>query len=73
MKYYSIKEVAKMLRCDPETIRRKIRSGKLKAIKYGMIFKVEENDIIELLKKETTGVDFENKNLNDILSQIFGI
>ncbi len=54
MKTYSVKEIAVMLHTDPETVRRWIRNGKLKAYKQsnkeGMI--VDEN-MLEAFLKDT--------------------
>lgn len=53
MKTYSVKEIAIMLHTDPETVRRWIRNGKLKADKQsnkeGML--VDENMLEAFLKK----------------------
>ncbi len=65
---YSIKEVATLLKCDPETIRRRIRNNKLKAIKVNNQFKIKEEDIIEMLKNYISGTDLDGKSLSEIIS-----
>lgn len=46
-KIYSVKEAALLLKCNPETIRRAIRRGKLKAAKLGKDFRISKLDLIE--------------------------
>jgi len=41
-KLYTTNEVAKILRCHPQTIRRKIRQRKIKAIFSGKNFLIKE-------------------------------
>ena len=65
--YYSIKDIARLLGCDPETIRRRIRDKKLKAIKVNNQFKVKEEDLIEMLKEKIIGVDLSEKTFEEIL------
>lgn len=54
-RFYTTDEVASLLRVDPESVRRYVRSGKLKAVKLGGKFiRIEKNDLdifIESLKK----------------------
>lgn len=53
--FYTTEEVAKLLQVDPESVRRYVRSGKLRAIKLGGRFirvdKVDLNNFIEGLKR----------------------
>ncbi len=65
--YYSVKDVASILKCDPETIRRRIRTNKLKAIKVNSQFKIKENDIIEMLTENVVGIDLNGKTLTEII------
>lgn len=67
---YSVKEAANILKCDPETVRRKIRTGNLKAIKFGTQFKVKEEDIITMLKETITGINLDGMSLSDIVNFI---
>ena len=70
MTYYSIKDVADLLQCDPETVRRRIRSGKLKAIKLNGRVKILEEDLIAMLKESALGIEFDGKSLKEILNYI---
>lgn len=53
-RFYTAEEVAKLLQVDPESVRRYVRSGKLRAVKLGGKFiRIEKNDLnkfIESLK-----------------------
>ncbi len=53
-RFYTTEEVAKILRVDPESVRRYVRSGKLRAIKLGGKFiRIDEADLerfIETMK-----------------------
>jgi excisionase family DNA binding protein len=51
MKTYTVKEVATMLRRNPETIRRWLRVGRLKGIKVGKDYIIREKHIEELFRK----------------------
>ena len=70
MNYYSIKDVADLLQCDPETVRRRIRSGKLKAIKLNGRVKILEEDLIAMLKESALEIEFDGKSLKEILNYI---
>lgn len=51
-KFYTISEVAKMLKVDPMTIRRYIKAGKIKAIKPTInVVRISEKDLNEFLEK----------------------
>lgn len=50
MTFYSVEKVAEILDLTPETIRRWIRSGKLKATKPGQSYKIRREDLEKLLK-----------------------
>jgi len=44
--FYTTEEVANILRVDPESVRRYVRSGKLKAIRLGGKFiRIEKNNL----------------------------
>ena len=53
-RFYTTDEVAKLLQVDPESVRRYVRSGKLKAVKLGGKFiridKADLDSFIEQLK-----------------------
>ena len=52
MKFYTVNEVAEMLSVHPETIRRNLKSGKLKGNKVGKDWRVEESAIRQFLTGE---------------------
>lgn len=66
--YYGVKEVADMLNCGVETIRRKIKNNSLKAIKINNHYKVTKDDVIEMLKNSINVS--ENENVDDVISKI---
>lgn len=47
---YTIFEVSEYLKMVPEVIRRYIRAGKLKAVKFGKEYRVKETDLKEFIK-----------------------
>ena len=53
-KLYTTEEVAGLLKVSVITIRRYIKSGKLKASKIGKDYRIKESDIESLLKKTRT-------------------
>ncbi len=48
-KFFTVEEVADLLKVDPRTIRAAIHGGKLKASKVGRHFRVGESDLKEYL------------------------
>lgn len=48
--YYTVKELAKELNKIPDTIRRDIRNGKLKAIKVNNSFLIEREEAERFIK-----------------------
>ena len=51
---YTTEQVAKLLQVSVITIRRYIKSGKLKASKIGKDYRIKESDIDSLLKSTST-------------------
>jgi excisionase family DNA binding protein len=45
MRYYTLEEIAKMLKVHRETIRRYIRKGDLKAARIGKEYRIREYDL----------------------------
>lgn len=45
MKYYTTNEVAEILKLNPETIRRKIKAGKIKAVSIGTRYRISEEEV----------------------------
>ena len=50
--YYSIEEVAKMLKVAYLTVYRWVRSGKLKAVKAGKQYRISKEEVGRFIKKE---------------------
>lgn len=50
-RFYTSKELAENLKVNVMTIYRYIKSGKIKAYKFGKEFRVEHSDFEEFLKK----------------------
>lgn len=48
----TVPEVAARLRCDPETVRRWIRSGRLRARKIGTQHVIDERDLVAVAPSE---------------------
>ena len=61
VRYLSVKEVSAILKVDPQTIKRWIRMGKLKAFKAGSIgssrYKILESDFKDYLSEKTVSVE----------------
>ncbi len=55
-RFYTTKEVAKLLRVDPESVRRYVRSGKLRAVKLGGKFiRIDRADLDRFIEQLKTG------------------
>ena len=55
-RFYTTEEVAKLLRVDPESVRRYVRSGKLRAVKLGGKFiRVDRTDLDIFIEQLKTG------------------
>ena len=52
-KLYSTEQAAELLQCSLSTIRRRIKSGELKALKSGKLLRIPESSLQELLKPTT--------------------
>jgi len=51
MKFYTVPELAKLLKVDPETIRRYLQRGILQGYKVGKDWRIEEVAVKEYLEK----------------------
>jgi excisionase family DNA binding protein len=49
--FYTVEEVAKMLRVSEATVRRLIKSGQLKAVSVGNQFRISQEDLDEFLSR----------------------
>ena len=52
MPYKTVQQVADDLQLDPETVRRKIRQGELKAYSIGRSYRISDEQVNEFLTKE---------------------
>lgn len=52
-KLYTVEEVAKMLRFQPNTIRLWLENGKLRGVKVGWQWRIRECDLQEFVKENT--------------------
>lgn len=51
-KFYTVKELSKMLKLAEETIREKLRHGNLKGLKLGRCWRVTEKNLINYIKRK---------------------
>ena len=49
--WYSVEELAEKLKLHQESIRRLIRSGKLRAVKFGRIIRIPESSFLEYIEQ----------------------
>lgn len=56
---YTIKEAADLLKVHPETLRRAIKAGKLKAALFGRDFRISRQDLSEFYRAQGGGKLFE--------------
>ena len=49
-KLYTVEQVAEQLQVDPESVRIWLRSGKLKGVKVGRLWRIREDDLEEFLR-----------------------
>ena len=55
LRFYTIVEVAELLRVNDRTVRRLIDGGKLKAVKIGTTWRISESDLNDYLEANKTG------------------
>lgn len=58
--YLSVKDAAKMLGLSEETIRIKIRTGKLKAKKFKRLHKILEDDLYDMVRADLSDNSLSN-------------
>jgi len=51
MRFYTVAEVAGLLRVDHNTVRRRIRAGELEGFKIGDTLRVEEQALVDYLAR----------------------
>jgi excisionase family DNA binding protein len=52
MKTYTVKQVAKILHLNEEVVRRKLKSGEIKAFKIGRLWRISEKSLKEIIENE---------------------
>ncbi len=60
-KYFTTEQVANILQVHPFTILKFIKSGKLKGIKLGRVYRIKESDVQEFLEERMTGTNKKEK------------
>lgn len=53
---FTVKEVAKLFKCDPQTVRRYIKDGLLKALRLKGEYRIKEEDLNAFLENRSKGV-----------------
>ena len=61
-KFFTTEQVANILQVHPFTILKFIKSGKLKGIKLGRVYRIKESDVQEFLESRMTGTKTNEKN-----------
>jgi excisionase family DNA binding protein len=56
-KFYSPKEIADHFNIKPDTVRKWIKQGKIKAIKLGDIWRISETDLNKFIKTNQNGIN----------------
>lgn len=56
MNVLTLKEVARKLKLHPNTLRRYAKEGKLAAMKFGRVWRIEEEDLKDFMKAMKQGV-----------------
>lgn len=51
MEFYTAKELAELLKLNIDTIRRYLRTGKIKASKFGKTYRVSDEDLKRFLEE----------------------
>ena len=52
----TLEEISKRLKLHTNTLRRYAREGTLPAVKFGKVWRVEEEDLEEFIRERKTGV-----------------
>ena len=76
-KYYTVKDISKMLKIHEETVRRAIRDGRLDSVKFGRDYRVRHDSFIKFLEKKHFRVESNSsaptkKGSFEALSETFG-
>jgi excisionase family DNA binding protein len=56
MKMYTLLEISEILNVSVESVRRYVRSGKLKASRVGRLWRVQEEDLKKYLEKNSNNI-----------------
>ena len=59
MKFFTVNEVAEMMRVSPMTVYRMVHSGEVPAIRFGRSFRIPESAVLRLIYPNS---DVENLN-----------
>lgn len=53
--FFTVEEIADRLKVAPLTVRRWLKSGELRGIKFGKLWRIRESDLVAFLEARTTG------------------
>lgn len=56
-KYYTVKDISRMLKIHEETVRRAIRDGRLEGVKFGRDHRIKHESLIKFLAKKQFRVE----------------
>ena len=51
--YYTVEEVAKILRVSPPTVRKLIKEGQLKAVRVGVQIRIQKEELDRFLESQS--------------------
>lgn len=61
MKFFTVNEVAEMMRVSPMTVYRMVHSGEVPAIRFGRSFRIPESAVLRMIYPDAS-----NQNLNQV-------
>lgn len=62
-KYYTVKEIAALLKLHEETVRRAIRQGRLESVKFGRDYRIQHESFIRFLEQKHFRVESKTSQL----------
>lgn len=70
MEFYSVQDIANILKMDPVTIRKYLKQGKMKGIKIGRDYRVKKENFLNFLNEIEEHPEILQKKANNNLAQI---
>ncbi|MBM3212439.1 helix-turn-helix domain-containing protein [Candidatus Poribacteria bacterium] len=76
-KYYTVKEISKMLKIHEETVRRAIRDGRLESVRFGRDYRINHDNLMKFLAKKQFRIEnrnptHEKRGSFEALKEVFG-